>query len=132
MATGMGGWNGAATGVGISWMGSDLSTAGAGEYEIAASGSEVCPGCGCICGCGMGSVATGGTCEIGTSRGSGACAAMSIRTRRAVGSAACMPCGATPGDIASAVAPRQTATRRVRILFPMASLSVAMGPIRSS
>ena len=106
-------------------MASGFSAAGAGAYEIGVSGSDARPD-------GAGEAGAGAAREIGTSGGSGACAATSIGTRRGVGSAACMPCGPTPGDMASAVATRQTATTRVRILFPMASLSVATGPIRSS
>jgi hypothetical protein len=111
-------------------MASDFSAIGAvdaGAYEIETSGGEATPGRGR----GAGVAATGAAWVIGTIRGSGACAAMSIRTRRAVGSAAWMRCGPTTGDAASDAATRQTATEHVRILFPMASLSVARGLIRS-
>ena len=119
-------------------MASDLSDVVAvgvgavGAYEIDTSGGEAGTGRGRGVGvaatCGGGEI---GNWVIGTSRGSGACAAMSIRTRRAVGSAACMTRGAKPGNTTAAAATRQTATKRVPILFPLASLSVARGLIRS-
>jgi hypothetical protein len=105
----------------------------AGAYEIDTSGGEAGPGRLC----GTAAAATGAAWEIGnwvigTSRGSGACAAMSIRTRRGDDSAASIAAGSNPDDTAIAVATRQIAIRRVRILFPMASLSVARGLIRAS
>ena len=109
-------------------MASGFSVAGTGEYEIDASGGDAGPGRGR----GTGVAASGGAEEIGTSGGNAACAAMSIRTRRGAGSAACMWCGSTAGDTAIAVATRQTAIRYVPNLFPMASLSVAAGLFRSS
>ena len=116
-------------------MGSDLSAVGlvgTGAYEIGTSRGDAGPGKGG----GVGVAAAGGGWEIGnwvigTRPGNVGCAAMSIRTSRAIGSAACMPCGSALGDMASAMLPRQTAITRVRILFPMASLSVATGLIRS-
>ena len=116
-------------------MASDLSAVGAagtGAYEIATSRGDAGPGRGR----GVDVAAAGGDWEIGnwvigTRRGSGGGAAMSIPTSRALGSAACMPRGSTSGEIARAMPPRQTAITRVRILFPMASLSVATGLIRS-
>jgi hypothetical protein len=56
---------------------------------------------------------------------------MSIRTRRGDASEALITHSSKPGDKAIADAKTQTAIRRVRILFPMASLSVATGLIRA-
>jgi len=112
-------------------MASGLSAAGAGAYEIDTSGGEAGPGREC----GTAAAAAGGTEEIGTSGGSGGsggCAAVSIRTRRGDDSAASRAHRSKPGDAAIAAMTRQTATSRVRILFPMASLSVATGLIRAS
>jgi len=111
-------------------MASDFSAigaAGAGEYAIDTSGGEAGPGRvrGAVV------AATGGAAAIGTSGGNGACLAMSILTRRGDASEASRPQGSKPDETASAVATRQTAIRRVRILFPMASLSVATGLIRA-
>jgi hypothetical protein len=71
-----------------------LIAAGAGAYEIETSGGEAGPDSGR----GAGAAATDGGWEIGnwvigTSRGSGGCAAMSIRTRRGDDSAASMAHG---------------------------------------
>jgi len=78
-------------------MASDFRAIGAvdaGAYEIDTSGGEAGPGRGR----GTGVAANGAAWEIGnwvigTSRGSGACAAMSIRTRRGNDSAASMAHG---------------------------------------
>ena len=77
-------------------MASDLIAAGAGAYEIDTSGGEAGPDSGR--GVGVGVAATDGAWEIGnwvigTSRGSGGSAAMSIRTRRGDDSAASMAPG---------------------------------------
>ena len=74
-------------------MASDLIAAGAGAYEIDTSGGEAGPDSGRGVGVGVGVAATDGAWEIGnwvigTSRGSGGSAAMSIRTRRGDDSAA--------------------------------------------
>jgi hypothetical protein len=73
-------------------MASDFNAVGggaAGAYEIDTSGGEAGPGR--LCGTAAAATVAAweiGNWVIGTSRGSGACAAMSIRTRRGDDSAA--------------------------------------------